>query len=341
MNQPPRCLTCEYVLIGLERGRCPECGREFDCHDPKTYTTKPLFVRWKFWLPGFVAAVIIGFLLYVILLQVAGWGVAVTLVAPFSIGALIGYGCPVRTFARVLLTLIAGIAIVTALFSLSIVGIFCGLVLAGVAVGPLLIGTLCGVMLREVLKHSNWEQRWHLPVLALLLAPVLCGFIERAMWRPRAVESVVTSLEIRAPVGRTWDAVMFYEEVRRRPPWLLRLGLPRPLYTRGSVEQVGDRKACVYTKGRLTKEVTERVLNERLMFTVVEQDRIENHSVRLTGGSFVFTRSAPDVTTVELTTSYQPKLGPRWVWRPFEWLAVHTLHRHVLEGMRLKAEGPP
>jgi hypothetical protein len=30
------CITCGYALRGLPRPRCPECGGEFDPHDPRT-----------------------------------------------------------------------------------------------------------------------------------------------------------------------------------------------------------------------------------------------------------------------------------------------------------------
>jgi hypothetical protein len=37
---------------------------------------------------------------------------------------------------------------------------------------------------------------------------------------------------------------------------------------------------------------------------------------------------------VTLETTYVPLLTPRPAWVPFERLAIHTLHGHVLEGMR-------
>ncbi|HEY2584285.1 MAG TPA: SRPBCC family protein [Tepidisphaeraceae bacterium] len=337
MTLPARCLGCGYVLTGLVEPRCPECGRGFDPHNPSTYSTKPLFARWKFWLPGFLLATVPGVLIYVLLLWVAGWGVAVSLVAPFCVGAILGYGCRVRTFVMVLLALaVVGIVVCT-LFTLSFVGIFCGTALATVMLGPILFGTLCGFVLRTYLKGSDFEQRPYLPALLLLLAAVLWGVIERFTATPHAIESVVTSVQIPAPVGQTWNTVMFYEEVRHRPPWLLRYGLPRPLYARGSVAHVGDTKTCVYTKGHLTKRVTQRIPEQLLAFDVIEQDRIETHSVRLTDGSFAFEADGPRTTRVELTTRYQPKLGPRWVWRPFETWAVHTLHGYVLEGMAQRA----
>ena len=34
------------------------------------------------------------------------------------------------------------------------------------------------------------------------------------------------------------------------------------------------------------------------------------------------------------------KLRPAFIWEPIERRVIHTLHGHVLEGMRRKAEGP-
>lgn len=337
MTFPARCLECGYVLTGLPEHRCPECGRQFDLDDPTSYSNKPLFVRWKFWLPGFILAAAGGVALYLLLLWLAGWGVAATIVAPFCIGAVVGYGCRVRPFLIGLLSLAALCVIVITLFSLSLVGLFCGSAFVAVALTPILAGTGAGMLLRIVLKDPNFEQRWYLPALLFLLAALLWGAIERFTATPRELESIVTSMEIPAPVGRTWNALMFYEEVRSRPPWLLRYGLPRPLYAAASVEHVGDVRTCVYTKGRLAKRVTERVPDSLLVFDIVEQDRIETDSVRLTGGSFAFVAEGPAQTRADLTTTYQPKLGPRWIWRPFERLAVHTMHRYVLEGMKQDA----
>lgn len=335
----PRCLSCGYVLLGLTDTRCPECGRAFDPKDPRTFSTKPLFVRWKFWLPGVAFALAGGLVLYVLILAVAGWGVAASIVAPFCVGAVVGYGARVGPTVLVVLALGVMAGIIFGLFGLGFVGVFCGTVVGIVALVPVLFGALCGYILRVRLRDSAFEQRWYFPAL-LLIAPFVWGVVEATSAHPRAVERVVTSIDIPAPVGRAWNAVMTYEDVRHRPPWLLRYGLPRPLFTRGSTSRVGDTKLCIYSKGHLTKHVTERVIEKRLAFDVIEQDRIETNSVRLVGGSFVFHPIDAGRTRVELTSTYQPKLGPRWIWRPFEEIAVHTLHRYVLDGMRGKALEP-
>jgi hypothetical protein len=243
----------------------------------------------------------------------------------------------VRTFLVVLLALVALTGVCMGLLSLKLVSLWCGLILAGIALGPLIIGTACGMLLRQALKRSRFDQRWHLPLLAFLLLPSAAGLVERYVGKPYAAETIRTVTLMDAPPERAWDAVMFYEEVRHPPPALFRLGMPRPLYTSGVSAAVGDEKTCVYDKGRLVKRITEREGPRRLAFRVVEQG-FEQHAMTLSGGAFDFepVENEPTRTRVTLSTRYHPHLGPRWCWRPFERLTVHTLHGYVLAGMAEK-----
>jgi hypothetical protein len=333
----PRCLKCGYILTGLDAARCPECGSAFDLNDSSSYSTKPLFDRWRFWLPGFLLALGAGAVLYPLLIFYVGFGNTVTLLLPLCLGALIGYACRVSRFLSILLALFVLSGLLFGLFSASIVGVYCGLVLGAVALGPLAIGTVLGAILRHFLKNSTWDQRWHLPILLLLIAPLISAEIEAQFTNPYPDETISTSVILPAPADRAWNTVMFYEEVRQPLPLLMRFALPRPLYTHGSMESVGDIKVCIYTKGRLVKRITQRVPDSILSFDVVEQSKIEVRSVVLKTGSFRFVPVSADQTRVTLSTTYQPLLGPRWAWRWSEKIGVHTLHEYILNGMRLKA----
>ena len=337
----PRCLGCGYVLENLPNTTCPECGRGFDFDDPDSYTLKPPFVRWRFWVPGLMLALGGGMALYLVVVGLSGFGMASTLVLPACVGAIIGYSCRVRVFLIVLVSLLAGTGLLFGLLSLSLVSLYCGLVLAGIALGPLIIGTLAGVGLRAALKRSRFDQRWHLPLIALLLLPMAWGVLERLFARPFASETVRTSRVINAPGREAWDAVVFYEDVPGDPPPLFRIGMPRPLYTSGSAAAVGDERTCVYDKGRLTKRVTALDPGRLLAFRVVEQG-FERHAMTLAGGRFEFESADGETarTRVTLSTTYRPHLGPRWCWRPFERWTVHMLHGHVLGGMAGKAGRP-
>lgn len=337
----PRCRNCFYILNGLEAGSCPECGTPFDLSNAATYVTKPPFLWWKFWVPGLIGSAVMGLVLYAILVPISGWCWSTTLVLPFCIGALLGYSTTVRWAGGGLLALILLLFLAWGTFSLGITGAFCAMALLGVALGPILLGLIVGSAFRR-LWNDRWNRSSRFPVIAaLLLIPVIGAAWEGQRNRNIGIETLFTTMVFNAPANRAWDGVVFYEEVKIEPPLLLRLGLPRPLYTTGKSAHVGDIKVCVYSKGHLVKRITQAEHGRLLAFQVVQQRQIEDHDVRLTGGAFRFEPIDATHTRVTLSTSYEPLLTPRAVWRPFERLAVHALHGHVLAGMKIKAEQPP
>ena len=201
--------------------------------------------------------------------------------------------------------------------------------------GPIFVGTVLGVWLRLGLKNTRFGQREYLP--AILFALLLGSAWAEGPVGPRRVETVRTSAVLKASADDAWDAVVFYEEVEHPAPFLLRVGLPRPVRVVGASQAVGDIKRCIYTHGHLTKRITSAERRVRLEFEVVEQELLQR-DVRLVGGSFEFESLGPNATRVTLVTRYEPLILPRVVWRPMERLVVHTLHRHVLEGMRRNVE---
>jgi hypothetical protein len=342
---PMRCTGCYYILENLPAGNCPECGRGFDPGDPGTFTRKPPFVWWTYWLPPLLLAGAGGGVLWAILVASVGYGWATTLVMPASIGCVIGYtvkgrGCGWSAVVLLLALAATGMAL-TAVAGGGLAGGLCVFVLALVALVPVTLGVLLGVMLRGVLRATRFSQREYLSI-ALLLVPAVVAAVE-GRHDGLAIMSVSTVRVVDAPPGAAWDSIQFYEEVRRPVPWLLWLSPSlRPRYTVGRSEHVGDLKVCVYQRGHLVKRITEVIPGQRLAFAVVEQDQIETDGVTLVDGSFVLEPiDGGRRTRVTLTTRYVPKLAPRFAYAWAEAWTVHTLHGHVLAGMKDRAERNP
>ncbi len=235
---------------------------------------------------------------------------------------------------KTILAVLGVIGAVIGLFTAGYLGVFCGLVLIAVGLVPVLVGVMAGSILRARLKRSNWSHRSYLPLVGMLLLPALWCLLEgRHDGLP--LMSVRTQVIIDAPPDRAWASIMFYEEVKHSPPWLLRLPLWKPLYARGPSAKVGDVKVCYYTTGQLAKRVRSVEEGRMMAFDVIEQKHIENEGAILVGGSFTLEPLDDGKRTrVTLETTYVPLLTPRPAWVPFERLAIHTLHGHVLEGMR-------
>jgi hypothetical protein len=141
------------------------------------------------------------------------------------------------------------------------------------------------------------------------------------------------------PVGspEAWNAIVFYEEVEHSPPWLLRLALPQPLRSVGDKRRVGETIRCLYNRGYLSKRIVQVEEGRRLDFEVVEQHLHFERDITLRDGSFEVLTAENGQATVVLTTRYEPRLAPRWLWEPMERHIVGTLHEHVLEGMARRA----
>jgi hypothetical protein len=340
---PRRCISCFYILDHLDSSVCPECGRSFDLNNARTYTQRPPFVGWVYWLPALLLGGVGGGLLWVCLVFSFGYGCATTIVVPISIGVFVGYTATTLPTMKILLALIAIGTAIFSLVSFDLAGGFCAAVIGVLAMVPVLFGVGMGTLLRYALKQSAFSQRDYLRTLLVfgivLGMPTLAAMIEGRHDIHLPV-TVTTTTVINAPPITAWHGIQFFEEVRRPVPWLLRLSPSlRPLYTIGHSEKIGDLKTCVYEHGKLIKQITEVEPGKLLAFRVVEQDQIENDGATLLDGSFELRAiDGGSHTEVRLTTRYIPRLAPRFAYQWAESLAVHTLHGHVLAGMKDTAE---
>lgn len=147
-----------------------------------------------------------------------------------------------------------------------------------------------------------------------------------------AIDTVTTRAGFDAPPDDVWQRMMFYEEVPHGPPLLLRMFLPSPVKTEGNGKQVGTVVECTYSRGGLVKRITVLERPRLVRFEVLEQHLGVERCMTTVEGSYEFQADGRG-TEVALTTQYRGHLRPRWLWRPFERLLAHQLHRHILAGM--------
>ncbi len=334
------CLRCQEPLPWYDEGPifCPRCRFACDPQDPRTYRTRRTRVGWKYWFPGFALAVISGVLSYALCLQTGELGLALFFAVPISFGAVLGYGTRVEVWLAITLAIVAISCVAGLLMAMHAAGIFCGCTLAIVFLAPTFVGIILGIGLRAVLTGTRWDQRSFFPLVIILAFPYLAQGLETALPLTRESADVRTELVMQATPEQAWDAVMFYEEVEHDPPWLLYLALPKPLSSEGDKRRVGEVVYCRYDRGHLAKRITRVEPGKLLAFDVVEQHLHFERDVALKSGTIEIEPLDDGRSRVVLTTHYQRKLSPRWLWRPMEYTVIHTLHGHVLEGMRRRAE---
>lgn len=151
------------------------------------------------------------------------------------------------------------------------------------------------------------------------------------------LSSIVTRTKFPALPEQAWAVLMFYEQIKKRPPLALRLLLPTPIRAEGRKSEVGDEATCLYESGHMLKRVTQIVRGRRLEFEVVEQRLAVGGGIRLAGGSYMLTGLPDGRTEIALSTRYASPMRPRWLWRPVEAALCHMFHRHILGAMRQSA----
>jgi hypothetical protein len=150
--------------------------------------------------------------------------------------------------------------------------------------------------------------------------------------------TIVTRMEFSASPELTWQSLMFYEEVKERPPWLLRVLLPVPIRTEGDKSRVGGEAMCLYEGGHLVKRATRIEEPTLYEFEVAEQALSVGGAMRLSGGRYTLREVGPGRTEVSVETNYTSTRRPRWLWRRLESFVCHMFHRFLLRTMRQKAE---
>ena len=333
---------------------CAYCGLQYDPQDGQTFIS---FKALSIWASYLLAGLVVLFGAGVYLTGTdynhqLGWSLVLGL--PICLGAVLGYTSSPRRFRawqKVFMGILLFCGLVVTvyfisrleIFALTDVGVFtfgmfCLTMMGLVFILPFILGDWLGYVIRrsDERKKRNWK--W-VKVVIFLLLPFGLDAIERLIPRDEDLASVETQAVFSASQERAWNSIVFYEQIEHEPPFLLRLALPRPVGTTGGKTKVGEISRCVYENGYLVKQITERQEGRLLGFRVTEQKIHFEHDLELREGSFrVEPGPGPGTSLVTLTTTYRRLSYPAFIWQPAEILVLHTLHGHVLEGMRANAE---
>ncbi len=224
-------------------------------------------------------------------------------------------------------------------FDIALSGLFC-FTLGVVVFVPLIffgasLALLMGRWILKTIDKSSSSKLVSVVILSLLIPPGF-DFIENQLGFKDKVqtETLANQFTVNTSVNQFWNNFMFYEDTGEEAPFLFAIGFPKPIKTIGSRNKVGDITTCVYNKGYLIKKITKinnMSYKKLLQFSVLEQKNIEDRSIQLIGGSVNAVSISSKQTSVHYKTTYQPKLTPRWVWRPFEVATVNALHKHITQ----------
>jgi hypothetical protein len=153
------------------------------------------------------------------------------------------------------------------------------------------------------------------------------------------ISSAATSMSIQASKSDVWTKVGFYEHVNKEPNWLLKLSLPVPQEVEGQHGKVGDTCRCKYSDGGfLTKRITNIVDGSRIEFEIIEQSIRYQDTVKLLGGHIEVEEVDETQSIVHMVTHYENRIYPEAISAIFINKVIKSMHRFVIEDMRLQLE---
>ncbi|MBI1891357.1 MAG: hypothetical protein HYS18_11975 [Burkholderiales bacterium] len=158
--------------------------------------------------------------------------------------------------------------------------------------------------------------------------------------KAQTISSAMTTMSIQAAKSNVWKKVGFYEHVKHEPTWLLKLSLPVPQEVEGHHGKVGDTCRCKYSDGGyLTKRITNIVDESRIEFEIIEQSIRYQDTVKLLGGYIEVEEVDDSLSIVHMVTYYENCIQPQALSSVFIDKVIKTMHRFVIEDMRLQLEG--
>ncbi len=215
------------------------------------------------------------------------------------------------------------------------------------------IGMLGGAIVVWLRGHSKNRT----PPALVIIAPLLLMPIEQQSAYPTMQTSVVTTIEIDAPIEAVWrEAVEIRDIADAEQSWTFTqdvLQIPRPLDAQ-LVERDGQRvRAATWRGGVRFYEVVEEWRPQRSVswrFEIPEATadrlldrhlRLDEDYLKLQGGRYDLTALSANRTRLTLTTSYAARTPFNAYARAWGELLLGDIHRNVLGIVQARAKAMP
>lgn len=207
-----------------------------------------------------------------------------------------------------------------------------------IIVSPLLYGgVLAGAMLGHVwfARTDGWLRVSVMPVLALV------AMAESLQPAPHA--GVVTdTVLIQAPPSQVWPHVLSFPTIPEHPGyWLFQLGLPYPVLTTSSGEEVGAARECRFSGDAVFGETVARLERHRfLTFDIVSippDPELVGH-LDPNRGEFELRDNGDGSTTLVGRTWYTLHVRPTWYFDGWTHAIFRQVHLRVMRHVKTLAE---
>jgi hypothetical protein len=297
----------------------------------------------------FYIQVVLLILFFLVMLDTGSYGWTLFAIIPFSIGLTCGYYSKIfrsKSFLRgtfLVLMILAAISVL--LIAAGMEGAICILMAEGILALPAFLGMVAGYCIR------NAYQVYSLGLIILLNTSFLIYDAADATFiRSIASETIV----INAPREKVWNILTHPFSFSMQENLFFKAGVTYP--TSMELNYNGKGKCflmCHLTNGSASLEIECLDSLERMRFLIPEEvqtmkeltfyDSLDAPHLKgyfdASFGEFTLKAIHTNQCMVTATTSYTYKITPAFYWRWWSDYLVNTMHRHILEDIKTRAEG--
>lgn len=211
-------------------------------------------------------------------------------------------------------------------------GIICLVIYSPIA----LAATLLMCLITRYIMRKVSPRKKPLTAIVLILIPGLMAEADKHLApRERETVTIEDSVEISLPPQKIWGMIARtnYSYKASEVPFLIRQLMPVPQSIEGLGADIGDRRIVKFHNGVVTANITHSEIPRYFEFNL----EIKSHGpeffdrwVNFDKSSFRFEQLGPELTRVTHTTSYLPRVYPRWYFEPVERLLAHQTQKYML-----------
>jgi hypothetical protein len=305
----------------------------------------------RFWVAAFSAAIVsvATALLSVWVFQEYGWVLFVFSPTLMGILATLIYAPNnEQPFGRCLAVSMVSVWMVAfVLLVIAFEGAICLVMAAPFAFVLNLFGVLIGKGISKIIQEVRIKN--YISLFLVLAIPFMLGFETSTKSKP-TVHSIVSTVEIDAPIEKVWETVVAFPQIDKQPEGILKLGFAYPVNAKIDGEGVGAIRYCNFNTGAFVEPITVWEKPNLLAFDVKQQPApmietsiyTEIHAAHLEyikseRGQFrLYEKDGK--TVVEGTTFYTHDIAPDFYWQMFSDEIIHQIHMRVLNHIKEVSE---
>jgi hypothetical protein len=253
----------------------------------------------------------------------SGVSIAMSIGVPLLVG--FGLGWALHSWHLIPLNTIVAVSCGTVSFLVMLTGFdgpCCAVVYAAAALLPAWFGAYVGHLAGEQRAKRGAGSGMPPSVLVpWLLLPGAIEVAERALRAAPAEETLTVSRLLDAPAAEAFACRILDPSDTTPPSGWFRLRVARPVAAEGRASALDDVKVCKLwhgTTGTLALRVASVVQGRELALDVVAQDNVEDRALAMRRVTLRCEPAGAAQTLATLEVRFEPKMFPRWYWRPFE-----------------------